>query len=139
MKLKPIFIKRDCLSTIARWSVCSKHEIAFYCFGRKRTVSHVVRLRNTARDPHNFVFVNLDELEYVKRRFKRRGLKLITEGHSHVNGLKVPSLTDWRWLDFQHEELIVAINDDQAEIRAFKIRRSYRKTLKKGQIPLIAC
>ena len=145
-KERRIVISRACHKKLIRWALLSKKEIAFYACARigQEKVSYVHRLRNRARhpyDPRAYFFLNEREAAFIRKDLKRRGLRLVIEGHSHPykSHPAHPSEIDVRWMGAGTRQIIVApfAPAEKPIVSAWNIKNTLKDTLKRGRIPLI--
>jgi proteasome lid subunit RPN8/RPN11 len=143
MKPKQLLISTSCKRKLLRWALLSKKEIAFLACAKQgqSKIIHVHRLRNVAAYPYNprsYFFWNEREVSFVKRVLKKKGLRVIIEGHSHPakSHPSHPSKTDVRWLGYGMLQIIVAPFRRQT-VTAWKMKATLKATLKRGQIPIV--
>ncbi len=134
MIYKSLFITKRCRQTILRWSLCTKKEINILFFGRKRHITKAVKIRNIEKYARHATSMNVSEYLDVVRAHQRNFM-LIAEGHNHHSGPAHPSKGDVDALPLGHIEIICCAKSKT--VTAWKIHRTWKRTLSHGRIQLI--
>jgi proteasome lid subunit RPN8/RPN11 len=134
-RLKPLYITRKCWKLVLIYSI-SGRECLFLFGGKDRTIVHVERIRNIARNGRTTAKWISEDYEYAWKKIRQLGLSPIAEGHSHVDEKsdQHPSSVDVHVIPTGNIELICF--PLSRNIRAWKIADTLRVTLK-NEIELI--
>lgn len=128
-RLKPFFIKKDVWKSILMYSL-SGRECLFLFGGKERTITHVIRIRNIARNGRTSAEWDVKEYRSAKKMILQMNLSHLADGHSHCDeySLPHPSLIDIRNIRLGAIELICFPRD--GTIRAWRISNTLKNTLK---------
>ncbi|MBW2527053.1 MAG: Mov34/MPN/PAD-1 family protein [Deltaproteobacteria bacterium] len=97
-----------------------------YLFGRGRRLERLRLLRNVDELPELACSTVPEQRRSVWQQERQRGLVLLAEFHSHTAGPAVPSRADCAaW-----GRLLIIYADAFDELRAWRVKRTYRATLK---------
>lgn len=125
-KLNNIIISKKNYETLLRWSLGLK-EIGGLCFGKGTEIKLVVRLANLT-DSRNYYSWSKTERKTLIDHFKKQGLNLVAEFHSHCHAqhLKWPSPLDVKYFQSGIPHLICFPHE--TTVRCWLMTRSYKKT-----------
>lgn len=128
-QLKPIYITRDCWKLVLLYSL-SGRETLFLFGGKNRHITHVERIRNIARNGRTMAMWTNADYSYARSRITQLGLRVIAEGHSHVDPQsdQHPSSIDVRAIPTGNVELICF--PLRGVVRAWKVADSLKETLR---------